>query len=164
MLSHLLILILVQRIIIVPICDIQISPKGIPIGPCGFEMKTNGFDKVKNRQKWRCSPSRRKKLGCTNPCSDAKFGRNFHTYSKDNLRLFTKTPRSSDAWELIYTRRTSVERSNKREKIDYNLEAGKHRSTKMWSIRLYAIMMCQHIDAWFSHLKDDLDLNQIIFN
>lgn len=81
------------------------------------------------------------------PCSDAKYGRNFHTFNKDNQRLFTKTPRSSKEWSLIYKRRTSVERSNKREKVDYHLEDGRHRSTKMWSIRLFAIMMCQHIDV-----------------
>ena len=41
-----------------------------------------------------------------------------------------------------------MERSNKREKIDYKLEDGRHRSSKMWYCRLYAIMMLQHLDAW----------------
>ncbi|SHH61119.1 hypothetical protein SAMN02745207_01731, partial [Clostridium grantii DSM 8605] len=50
------------------------------------------------------------------------------------------------------------------EKIDYHLEDGRHRSTKMWYIRTYAIMMCQHIDAWQSHNNDSLDLKKIIFN
>ncbi|HIZ43757.1 MAG TPA: hypothetical protein H9672_03405, partial [Firmicutes bacterium] len=47
-----------------------------------------------------------------------------------------------------YNGRTSVERSNKREKEDYKLEDGRHRSTKMWYCRLYGIMMLQHLDAW----------------
>ena len=47
-----------------------------------------------------------------------------------------------------YDARTSVERSNKREKEDYKLEDGRHRSTKMWYCRLYGIMMLQHLDAW----------------
>ena len=47
-----------------------------------------------------------------------------------------------------YDGRTSVERSNKREKEDYKLEDGRHRSTKMWYCRLYGIMMLQHLDAW----------------
>jgi hypothetical protein len=51
-------------------------------------------------------------------------------HSKDNLRLFTKTPRTSEKWKTIYTRHTSIERSNKRDKIDYKLESGRHRSTK----------------------------------
>ena len=46
------------------------------------------------------------------------------------------------------TNEPSVERSNKREKIDYKLEDGRHRSSKMWYCRLYAIMMLQHLDAW----------------
>ena len=57
-------------------------------------------------------------------------------------------PRDSGEWKLEYSRRTSVERSNKREKIDYKLEDGRHRSSKMWYCRLYATMMLQHLDAW----------------
>ena len=66
----------------------------------------------------------------------------------DNPRLFNIPPRNSKAWEKEYDRRTSVERSNKREKEDYKLEDGRHRSTKMWYCRLYGIMMLQHLDAW----------------
>lgn len=143
--------------------DIQISPKGIPVCPTGLNMKSNGFDKSQNRRKWRCPLSRGTKNSCKNPCSSAKYGRTFHTFNKDNLRLFTKTPRSSKEWQNTYKRRTSIERSNKREKIDYYLEHGRHRSTKMWYIRTYAIMMCQHIDAWHSHLKENLNLKEIIF-
>ena len=47
-----------------------------------------------------------------------------------------------------YDRRTSVERSNKREKEDYKLEDGRHRSSMMWYCRLYCTMMLQHLDAW----------------
>ncbi len=144
--------------------DIQISPKGIPICPTGKEMKPNGYDKSQNRQKWRCPLATGTKNTCKKPCSTAKYGRTFHTFSKDNLRLFPKTARSSEKWKLTYKRRTSIERSNKREKVDYQLEAGRHRSTKMWYIRVYCIMMCQHIDAWYSVKKDTLKLLKVIFN
>ncbi len=144
--------------------DIQISPKGIPICPTGKEMKPNGYDKSQNRQKWRCPLATGTKNTCKKPCSTAKYGRTFHTFSKDNLRLFPKTARSSEKWKLTYKRRTSIERSNKREKVDYQLEAGRHRSTKMWYIRVYCIMMCQHIDAWYSVKKDTLKLSKVIFN
>ena len=66
----------------------------------------------------------------------------------DNPRLFNDPPRSSEAWKLEYNARTSAERSNKREKYDFLLENGRHRSTKMWYCRLYNIMMLQHLDAW----------------
>ena len=144
--------------------DIKISSKGIPICPIGKEMKPNGYDKSQNRQKWRCPLATGCKNTCKKPCSTAKYGRTFHTFSKDNLRLFPKTARSSEKWKRIYKRRTSIERSNKREKVDYHLEAGRHRSTKMWYIRVYCIMMCQHIDAWYSLKKDSLKLSEIIFN
>jgi len=144
--------------------DISISPRGIPICSINLEMKPNGEDKTRCRQKWRCPLSCGTKNSCATPCSNAKYGRTFHTFHKDNLRLFPITSRESEKWKMIYKRRTSIERSNKREKIDYKLESGRHRSTKMWYIRVYGIMICQHIDAWFTHLKDSLaDVKSLIF-
>ncbi|AIQ14365.1 transposase [Paenibacillus durus] len=138
--------------------DIRISPKGIPICLAGLEMKRNGFEPPRKRFKWICPlMTTRTKCACTTPCSSAKYGRSFHTACKDNPRLFPETPRDSEAWKIIYKRRTTVERSNKREKMDYKLESGRHRSTKMWYIRLYGIMICQHVDAWFAHRKADLE-------
>ena len=67
-------------------------------------------------------------------------------------------PRDSAEWKLGYNARTSAERCNKREKIDYKLEDGRYRSSMMWYCRLFSIMMCQHLDAWTlpktSPLKD----------
>jgi hypothetical protein len=141
--------------------DIRISPMGIPICPAGLEMKRNGYDHSQKRFKWLCPKmTTRTECSCDTPCSTAKYGRSFHTQSKDNPRLFPQTPRDSEAWKVTYKRRTTVERSNKREKVDYKLEAGRHRSTKMWYIRIYSIMMCQHIDAWFAHQQKELELLQ----
>jgi hypothetical protein len=137
--------------------DIRISPDGIPVCSMGKEMKTNGFDKSQLRNKWICPMMKDRIVNlCSAPCSTAKYGRTFHTCSKDNPRLFPKTPRNSDQWKLTYKRRTSVERSNKQEKVDYKLKSGRHRSTKMWYIRLCGIMMCQHIDAWYEYRKEEL--------
>ena len=143
--------------------DIKISPKGIPICPNGKEMKPNGYDKSQNRHKWRCPYGAKVKSSCEKPCSTAKYGRTFHTFSKDNIRLFPKTSRSSKKWKFVFKRRTSIERSNKREKVDYHFEDGRHRASKMWNIRLYCIMMCQHIDAWYSVEEDTLNLSEVIF-
>ncbi|MGO4544179.1 hypothetical protein AB4Z29_05230 [Paenibacillus sp. 2TAB23] len=135
--------------------DIVISPEGIPICPNGNKMKPNGFEKSKGRRKWRCSPS----CGCSN----AKYGRTYHTHAHGNLRLFTNTVCGSDTWKNIYKSRTSIERSNKREKIDYKLESGRHRSTMMWYMRLYGIMTCQHLDAWYLDQKEHWDLDKNLF-
>jgi hypothetical protein len=135
--------------------EIQISPEGFPICPNGRPMHPNGYDHTQDRQKWRCSPA------CG--CSTAKYGRTYHTHNKDNLRLFPKTVRGSAKWNLVYKRRTSIERSNKREKIDYKLESGRHRSSMMWYMRVYGIMICQHMDAWYTHQKEEWkDLKKLI--
>ena len=52
------------------------------------------------------------------------------------------------SWKQEYNARTSAERSGKREKLDFKLEDGRHRSTKMWYCRLCHILMLQHLDAW----------------
>jgi len=144
--------------------DMQLSPEGIPICPIGQKMKRNGYDTTQNRQKWRCPLACGTKNTCTTPCSKAKYGRTFHTHPKDNVRLFPKTSRESAQWKLIYKRRTVAERSYKREKIDYKLESGRHRSTKMWYVRLYGILMCQHIDAWYLHQQESMKgLKDLIF-
>lgn len=144
--------------------DISISPRGIPICSLNLEMRRNGKDNTQHRHKWKCPLQSGIKNSCATPCSKAKYGRTFHTSRKDNLRLFPETSRESEKWKMIYKRRTSIERSNKREKIDYKLESGRHRSTQMWYVRVYGIMICQHLDALFIYLEDRFaDLKSLIF-
>jgi len=129
--------------------DFTIDDDGVPICQMGLRMHKDGFEAAKYRAKYRCPKANRKQgCFCKHPCSNAKYGRTVHIYRNDNPRLFNIPPRDSKAWEKEYDRRTSVERSNKREKNDYKLEDGRHRSTKMWYCRLYGIMMLQHLDAW----------------
>ncbi len=85
---------------------------------------------------------------CEHPCFGSKYGRIVHIQQKDNPRIFNIPPRDSKEWKLEYNKQISIERSNKRKKIDYKLEDGRHRSSKMWYCRLYAIMMLQHLDTW----------------
>jgi len=126
-----------------------IDPDGVPRCKMGLRMHHDGHEPNKNRCKFRCPKADRKRgCYCENPCSPAKYGRTVHTQLKDNPRMFNIPPRDSKEWDKEYDRRTSVERSNKRQKQDYKLEDGRHRSTKMWYCRLYGIMMCQHLDAW----------------
>lgn len=54
-----------------------------------------------------------------------------------------------DSAVCVLTPSVYIERlPNKREKIDFKLEDGRHHSTKMWYCRLYHILMLQHLDAW----------------
>ena len=132
--------------------DFTIDKDGVPICQVGLRMRRDGVEKAKGRCKFKC-PNISYKGGCItctceNPCSNAKYGRTVHLVMNDNPRLFNDPPRSSKEWKLEYNARTSAERSNKREKIDFKLEDGRHRSTKMWYCRLYHILMLQHLDAW----------------
>ena len=127
-------------------------------------MRRDGTESAKGRTKFKCPKisfaGGNVTCTCENPCSTAKYGRTVHLVLKDNPRLFNDPPRSSKEWKLEYNARTSAERCNKREKVDYKLEDGRYRSSKMWYCRLFAIMMCQHLDAWdlpkTPHLKDVL--------
>lgn len=144
--------------------DMKISPKGIPICTQGKEMNPYGFDQSQQRHKWICPMMKDRTTNtCPKPCSEAKYGKTFHTCSKNNPRLFPDIPRESKKWKLTYKRRTTVERSNKREKVDYKLESGRHRSTKMWYMRLYGILMCQHMDAWYLHQEEELQKLRPLF-
>ena len=129
--------------------DFTIGKDGIPVCKAGRKMNHDGSEPSKARLKFRC-PLASRKYGCScqQPCSDSKYGRTVHLAMKDNPRLINFPPRDSEAWKLEYNARTSVERSNKREKLDFKLEDGRHRSTKMWYCRLYHILMLQHLDAW----------------
>ena len=144
--------------------DFTINDDGVPVYREGHAMRRDGTESAKGRTKFKCPKisfaGDSVTCTCDNPCSDAKYGRTVHLVMKDNPRLFNDPPRSSKEWKMIYNARTSAERCNKREKIDYKLEDGRYRSSKMWYCRLFAIMMCQHLDAWAlpkaSRLKDVL--------
>ncbi len=129
--------------------DFTIGKDGVPVCREGLRMHHDGIEPKKYRIKFRC-PLANRKTGCSckNPCSESKYGRTVHLAMKDNPRLFNIQPRDSDEWKTEFNARTSAERSNKREKLDFLLENGRHRSTKMWYCRLYHILMLQHLDAW----------------
>lgn len=143
--------------------DFTIGKDGVPICKAGRKMNHDGSELSKARLKFRCPlASRKYGCSCSNPCSDSKYGRTVHLAMKDNPRLINFPPRDSEQWKLEYNARTSAERSNKREKIDFQLESGRHRSTKMWYCRLYHILMLQHLDAW--DLPFESTLAKLILN
>ncbi|MDR2147859.1 MAG: hypothetical protein LBE91_15510 [Tannerella sp.] len=129
--------------------DFTVGSDGVPRCMAGRKMRHDGSEKKKHRLKFRCPMfNRTHGCKCSNPCSDAKYGRTVHLQMKDNPRIFNIPSRDSDAWKIEYKARTSAERTNKRIKIDFLLESGRHRSSKMWYCRLYCIMMLQHLNAW----------------
>ena len=81
---------------------------------------------------------------------------------KDNPRLINFPPRNSEEWKLEFNARISAEYSNKREKINFQLESNRHRSSKIWYYRLYHILMLQHLNAW--DLPYESTLRKLIFD
>lgn len=112
--------------------DFIISEDGVPVCKAGRKMHHDGSEPSKGRLKFRY-PLASRKYGCSckHPCSDSKYGRTVHLVMKHNPRLINFPSRDTKEWKKKFNARTSVERSNKREKIDFKLENGRHRSTKM---------------------------------
>lgn len=126
-----------------------LDENGAPVcAKTGKKFHSDGCEPTRKRQKWRCPMADKEGCHCDTPCSNSPYGRTVHTCVKDDPRRINDPPRGSTQWKNEFDRRTSVERSNKREKEDYILEDGRHRSSKMWYCRLYCIMMLQHLDAW----------------
>lgn len=130
---------------------ITLNVAGIPLCPAGHAMCYDGFCKGRGRHKWRCPLKRArtaKQIQCPGPCSESAYGCVLYTYHADNLRFFPRIARGTETWKTLYAKRTSVERSNMRKKVDYKLEATRVRSTAAWNWRSMLTAMCQHIDAW----------------
>lgn len=126
-----------------------IGKDGIPVCEAGLKMCRDGCERNRMRIKYRCpNAGHADGVHCDHKCSDSPYGRVVHVATSENPRMFTIPPRGSKEWKQEYNKRTSSERCNKREKEDYLLENGRHRSSKMWYCRLYCIMMCQHLNAW----------------
>lgn len=137
--------------------DFTIGKDGVPICPIGRKMIHWGKLAKTHRRKWRC-PAKCGNWACQTPCSPSEYGRTFYTSTTDNPRLFPRIRRDSKEWRMRYNKRTCVERCNKRQKIDYNLEDSKGRSSRHWTIRTTLIAMCQHVDAWIEVAKKNNQL------
>ena len=121
---------------------------GIPICKEGIRMKSNGCDLSRQQAKFRCPRMWGCSCMCKNKCSEAKFGRTLSLPMAKNRRQYTNPPRGSEQWKKMYNKRTASERCNKRMKNDFLLEQGHHRKTVYWYVRVYVIMMLQHLAAW----------------
>jgi hypothetical protein len=135
---------------------VKVNDYGIPLCPKGFVMVFCGYQKDRNRLKWRCpkvAGSRRVKneVHCDTPCSPSPYGRTVYTKPHDDLRLFTPTPRNSKAWRAVYSLRSGSERSFSRKKKDYELERCRVIGLKAWYWRAHFGAMNQHLDAWVEH-------------
>jgi len=126
---------------------------GVPICPQKLKMKNWGICDDGIRRKFRCPLMSKNGCTCPNPCSSSPYGRCFYVHTSKDPRLFPPVPRDSPTWKKIYNSRTSSERTNKRLKIDYQLQLHKRRCSAFWFIDIYLIFMWLHIDAWMTDSK-----------
>ncbi|MCD6231065.1 hypothetical protein J7K28_00350 [Candidatus Aerophobetes bacterium] len=57
------------------------------------------------------------------PEKGIRLWQSIYTYPKENYHYFTPVPRETDVWNELYAKRSACERSFKREKEDYKLNA-----------------------------------------
>jgi len=143
--------------------------EGHPICLYGLPLANWGFCWDRGRNKWRCPVTSLVQYKndvcpyrniCQRKVSD--YGRVFYTYPKENYRYFTPISRDTDVWDELYAKRSGCERSFKREKEDYKLNATRTRGKKMWTIRVALACMCQHIDAQAKILSSSIPEGQLV--
>jgi len=135
---------------------LRITEEGVPICLAERPMTYSGFDAHRLRLKWRCPLAARKLPLESCPhfardCSDSAYGRTVYTYPQANYRLFTRLQRGSPLWQLHADHRSCAERSVKRKKLDFGLDATRLVGRERWFFRVMLAAMCQHLDAWASH-------------
>lgn len=141
--------------------DVQL-PKGVlcfddtsaPICMGGIPYKNCGYSYPKGI-KYRCWFDY---YGIDKPCScgDSSYGRTVYIKPDYDPRLFPPVPRHSPSFKEMFKHRTSVERSNKRILVDYNIEAGRCRSSKQRFVKATLAAINIHLDAWVKHTGFDI--------
>lgn len=122
---------------------------GNPICMGGIPYQHDGFSFPKGI-KYRCwFDSHGVEKPCA--CSSSSYGRTIYIKPDYDLRLFPPIPRNTEAFKEKFKTRTSVERSNKRILVDYNIEAGKCRSSRQRFVRATFAAINIHLDAWVKH-------------
>jgi hypothetical protein len=125
---------------------LTLSQDGDYICPAGYTAVYAGFDKKRNRSKFRC-PAVRGKCQCllVNACSSSPYGRTFHIYPNQDYRLIGPVPRNSATWKEKYKARTSVERAYSEEKGSHRLANPRVRGLPWIKIHVYLALCAQII-------------------
>lgn len=74
---------------------------------CGIAKETGRTSRVK----WGCPKFRKGVCHCSNPCSDAKYGRTAYTFESQDFRLLPGVVRESEEWVSLYKTRPVIEQT-----------------------------------------------------
>jgi hypothetical protein len=122
---------------------------GHPLCAKGLAYRACGYSYPKGL-KYRC-PFACDGLPIPCPCSNSAYGRTVYLKPDFDPRLFPPVSRGSEAFKNMMKRRTTVERSHKRIFVDYNIEAGRCRSSRELFMRATMAAVNVHLDAWVKH-------------
>jgi hypothetical protein len=122
---------------------------GHPLCAKGLAYRSCGYSYPKG-VKYRC-PFAYEGQPIPCPCSNSVYGRTVYLKPDFDPRLFPPVSRGSDAFKNMMKRRTTVERSHKRIFVDYNIEAGRCRSSRERFLLATMAAVNVHLDAWVKH-------------
>ena len=133
---------------------LKINNDGIPICMCDQPMVHWGFNTDRCRIKYRCPLACGKIDKCPHKskCSPSKYGRTVYVKPDWDLRLFTRIPRSSDAWKAKYKKRTCAERVNNRILNNYGVEKNCKTKKRISFFSMIAGFNI-HLDAQLKYLE-----------
>jgi len=129
-----------------------------PICSAGYKLAYWGKDG--NYLKYRC-PHAVGKCNCPHGmswCSSSNYGYTFKINYKENPRYYGYPLRSSDTWQKLYDKRTSVERCNSRLKEYLNLDNVRSKGIK--KVKLHALLNCITLVAGTIAINSGKSLNK----
>lgn len=129
-----------------------------PICSGGYELSYWGKDG--NYLKFRC-PHAVGKINCPhgmNWCTNSNYGYCLKVNYKEDNRFYSYPLRSSEKWQLIYNKRTSIERCNSR--LKENLSVNNIRSAGINKAKTFALLNCIALIAGTIAVNKSKTLNQ----
>jgi hypothetical protein len=133
----------------------QFDENGIPICKCGRKLFFWGSIKKEHRLKWRCPiKCLKKQLPCEfeSICNTSDYGLTYYTKPSWDFRVFTKIPRNTHTWHMLYNKRTASERVNDKLLVDHKLEQSHTRGKKRFSFWSLIHSFDIHLNAWIKCL------------
>lgn len=138
---------------------ITLADDGTPLCPGQQPMVYWGFEKARDRMKWRCprkagNKAKRAAVDCHQECQHCgPYGRSTYIPRTWNLRSFPEIPRGTEQWKTYYKKRTCSERINKRYN-DFGLDTTRVKGNHAWHQIATLAATNMHLDAWIWHQID----------
>jgi hypothetical protein len=84
-------------------------------------MAYSGFEEKRNTLKYLC-PAQAYGLHCQGSATCSLYNKSLRIPLEEDRRIFTPLARSSYKWEMLYRKRTSIERVNSRLDVSFGFE------------------------------------------